>query len=135
MGYQLTYDVLHEYDAGVPGIDLTVGLKVNGSETNLIAKLDTGASHCVFQRAFADDLHLEVEGGYARTFETATGLFVAYGHSVTLLVEDFDFDVLVYFAKDYTFRKNILGRNGFLNLVRVGLIDYEGKLFLSRYSY
>ena len=38
----------------------------------------------------------------------------------------------VYFAKDYAFNRNVLGRTGFLNRVVVGLNDYAGKLYLSR---
>ncbi len=42
------------------------------------------------------------------------------------------FELTVYFAKDYAFNRNILGRIGFLNRVLIGLNDYAGKLYLSR---
>ncbi|MBI3760218.1 MAG: hypothetical protein HY269_10775, partial [Deltaproteobacteria bacterium] len=48
-----------------------------------------------------------------------------------LAVKQFDFDVMVYFAQDYVFNRNVLGRHGFLQLVRLGLVDYDGQLFLS----
>lgn len=41
---------------------------------------------------------------------------------------------MVYFAADDYFPRNLLGRHGWLDQVRVGVIDYEGLLFLSRYS-
>jgi hypothetical protein len=40
---------------------------------------------------------------------------------------------LVYFAEDENFSRNVLGRHGWLELVTIGLIDYDGKLYLSRY--
>jgi hypothetical protein len=40
----------------------------------------------------------------------------------------------VYFAKEESFTRNVLGRVGWLDRVKLGLIDYEGKLFLSEYN-
>ncbi|MFN7928567.1 MAG: hypothetical protein U0Y68_11575 [Blastocatellia bacterium] len=134
MSYTLSFTTLHPYDAGKPGIDLAVVLRANQRRTGFIAKLDTGASHCIFERSYGEDLLLDVEAGYELKISTATGTFIVYGHDVTLSVGEFDFDVVVYFAKEATFTRNVLGRNGFLALVRLGLIDYDGRLFLSRYD-
>lgn len=46
----------------------------------------------------------------------------------------FDFGVLICFAEDVDFQTNVLGGYGFLMRVRLGLIDYESKLFLSPYN-
>ena len=35
------------------------------------------------------------------------------------------------FAEDENFSRNVLGRQGRLDRVRLGLVDYEGKLCLS----
>ena len=43
-----------------------------------------------------------------------------------------DLDIVAYFAKDESFNRNVVGCYGWLNRVRLGLIDYEGKLYLSR---
>jgi hypothetical protein len=48
----------------------------------------------------------------------------------TLLVENMEFDSVVYFAAEEAYNRNVLGRHGWLSLIRMGLIDYEGKLFL-----
>jgi hypothetical protein len=40
----------------------------------------------------------------------------------------------VYFAKEESFTRNVLGRQGWLDRVKLGLIDYEGKLLLSAYG-
>jgi len=41
---------------------------------------------------------------------------------------------IVYFPEDPSINRNVLGRHGFINRVQLGLIDYEGKLFLSRFG-
>jgi hypothetical protein len=40
----------------------------------------------------------------------------------------------VYFAADAAFSRNVLGRQGWIDRIRLGLVDYEGKLYLSDYS-
>jgi hypothetical protein len=51
----------------------------------LVAKIDTGASHCLFERHYGEQLGLEIETGIAQKFSTATGTFLAYGHNLTLV--------------------------------------------------
>ena len=41
---------------------------------------------------------------------------------------------MVFFAEDENFRRNVLGRNGWLDRVVIGINDYDGKLYLSRYE-
>ncbi len=65
---------------------------------------------------------------------TATGTFVTYAHDVALLVLDYEFDATVYFANDHTFRRNVLGRVGWLDRIRLGIIDYEGRMYISSYE-
>lgn len=47
-------------------------------------------------------------------------------------VHDFDFEVMVYFADDENFKRDVLGRHGFLDRVLIGLDDYAGKFYLQR---
>ena len=65
---------------------------------------------------------------------TATGSFIAYGHEVKLLTLDLEINTTIYFAELYGFPRNVLGRRGWLDQVRLALIDYEGKLYLSHYD-
>ena len=132
MAWQLLFDELHEYDAGELGITLPVFLRLGSDQITVTAKLDTGASHCVFERIYADALGLVLEHGHRLRIGTAVGSFVTYGHTVTLVVKGYEFEVLAYFAEDYAINRNVLGRNGFLNRLQLGLLDYEGKLLLSR---
>ncbi len=134
MSFHLSFLKLIEYDSGVPGITLAVILQSGSRKVSFDARLDTGATHCIFERVHGENIGCDVESGELLIVSTATGIFRAYGHQVILSVRDFDFDVMVYFAEDYAFSRNVLGRHGFLNLVRLGLIDYDGRLYLSLYG-
>jgi len=56
------------------------------------------------------------------------------GHSVTLSVLGYDFDCVVYFAESQSYNRDVLGRQGWIDRIRVGLVDYDGKLYLSDYN-
>jgi hypothetical protein len=43
-----------------------------------------------------------------------------------------EFDSMIYFAAEEHYNRNVVGRHGWLNRVRLALIDYEGMLYLSR---
>jgi len=75
---------------------------------------------------------LEIESGIELNFSTATGSFRAFGHEITLTVLGIETVSTVYFAESEYFDRNVLGRIGWLNKVKLGLIDEEGKLFLSK---
>ena len=52
---------------------------------------------------------------------------------MTLVIEGYEFDAMVYFAEDENFKRNVLGKRGGLGNLQIGIIDYDGKLYLSRY--
>ncbi len=132
MSYQHSFEKFLFYDSGKSGISVPVILRLGSLAAYADAKLDTGASHCIFQRTFGEELGLDIESGYKLTISTANGVFTAYGHNVTLLVLDYGFDGMVYFAEDEYFSRDVLGRQGFLNRVNVAIFDYQGELYLSR---
>ena len=131
MPWSLSFSALAEYDPGQPGINVPVILQLAGCEAPCLAKLDTGASNCIFRRLQGELLGLDTERGNPREFSTATGSFKAYGHGVTLIVAGMELDSVVYFAAHEEYNRNVLGRHGWLNSVRLGLVDYEGKLYLN----
>ena len=132
MSWNLSFSYLEEYDPGQPGISIPVTLRLAEREAPCLAKIDTGSSDCIFRRFQGELLGLNIESGNLRDFSSATGAFRAYGHSVTLIVAGMEFDSMVYFAAHEGYNRNVLGRHGWLNKVRLGLIDYEGKLYLNR---
>ncbi len=124
----IEFSILHEYNTLKTGITLPVLLKYNSVEVDFEAKLDTGSSHCIFERRFGENLGLEIENGTLEKFGTATVGFYAYGHEIVLSVLEIETVSTVYFAKEESFTRNVLGRQGWLDRVKLGLIDYEGKL-------
>jgi hypothetical protein len=134
MAHQLEFEKLLTYDVGDPGITLQATLKLKDQSLDLQVKVDTGASCCLFERRVGEALGFDIETGMRQLFGTATGTFVSYGHEVTLSVAEFEFDTIVFFPSDVEIRRNILGRFGWLDRVVLGLVDYEGKLYLGRYG-
>ncbi len=131
MSHQITYRIEHRYQSLKGGISIPTILTVGSRSADCIAKVDTGAEYCLFQRGLAERLGLKLEDGHRTTLESLTGVFTAYGHEVTLQTLDIAFDVTVYFAADYEVPRNLLGRHGWLQQVRLGLNDYDEILYLS----
>lgn len=134
MLHRLEFEKLIGYDVGLSGISVDVELRLGASTNAFEAKIDTGSSFCIFERAHGENLGLEIESGFLRNINTVVGAFAAHGHGVTLAVGGFEFDSLVFFAADDNFRVNVLGRQGFLDRVIIAINDYDGKLYLSRYE-
>jgi hypothetical protein len=134
MAYQLEFERLFSYDVGQPGIALQANLTLKAKSLDIAVKVDTGASCCIFERRFGEELGFDIETGMRQSFGTATGSFVAYGHEVTLRVADFEFNTIAFFPCDAQVKRNVLGRFGWLDRVVLGLVDYDGKLYLSHYE-
>jgi hypothetical protein len=115
------------------GIEVPTELYVT-QRVGLIATLDTGAAHCIFERRYAEELGLDVESGRAQRFRTMAGSFVAYEHEVKIHTLDIEFPAAVFFAENPIFNRNFLGRSGWLDRLRVGIIDYDRLLLLSNYG-
>jgi len=60
------------------------------------ARLDTGASDCLFDRSYADILGL-FGAGLERSYRTVTGSFQAFGHEVTIETLGLRWSALVFF--------------------------------------
>jgi len=100
----------------------------------LAACVDTGASFCIFRREHGEALGLSIERGHRQRVRTPTGVFETFGHSVSLSVLDLDWECVVYFAAELHLARAVLGRSGFLDRVRLALIDYDRSLYLSAYN-
>jgi hypothetical protein len=129
----ITFDKTHHYSTLKTGIVLTAILHHGQESVECEVRLDTGSSHCIFKRAHGELLGLDIESTAAEKIATVTGSFQAYPHTVTIEVLGIRSDATVYFAADDHFTRSVLGRTGWLDRVKLGLIDYEGKLLLSPY--
>ena len=134
MSSSLTFRVEYKYDTTHKGITIPVALSIKDAIVDLFAKVDTGADFCIFKREHGEALDLDIESGYPQKFETVAGIFTTYGHEVTLSTFNLHFDVTVYFSANYGFRRNVLGRRGWLDQVKLGIIDYDGNLYISNYN-
>ncbi len=121
----------YDYDTRLVGITVPVFLFDGQKTVEFKAKIDTGSSFCIFERKSGEFLGLDIESGEEIRISTATSPFTAYGHELTLSVLGIESYAKVYFAKEEWFTRNVLGRQGWLDRVKLGLIDYEGKLLLS----
>ena len=124
----------YQYDTRLVGITVPAFLNYGGKIVEIKTKIDTGSSYCIFQRKHAENLGIDVESGEYARINTVTNGFDAYGFELSLSVLDIETVSTVYFAKEEWFTRNVLGRQGWLDRVKLGLIDYEGKLFLSAYG-
>ena len=134
MTYRLSFTELVNYDAGQPSITVGITLTVSQARVHCNAKVDTGSSHCIFARHIGEELGIDIETGLRLTVGTVTGKFVVYLHEVNLSVASFEISSLVGFATDDGFQRNVLGRRGFIEQMSLGLVDYDGKLYLDRYD-
>jgi predicted aspartyl protease len=128
----LEFDLVHTYSIFKAGISVDVTLRNGAFSIDVDTKIDTGSTYCIFERYYAERLDFEVESGTLVELSTATGSFRAYGHELTLSVMGIENVSTVYFAESEHFERNVLGRIGWLDRVKLGLIEREGKLFLSR---
>lgn len=124
----------YKYDTMLVGITVPVALFDGAESSAFKAKIDTGSSFCIFERKNGERLGLNIESGEEIRISTATDDFTAYGHELTMFVLGIETYTKVYFAREEWFTRNVLGRQGWLDRVKLGLIDYEGKLLLSAYG-
>ena len=101
---------VYKYDTMLVGITVPVVL-FNDEESSVFkAKIDTGSSFCIFERKNGERLGIEIESGEEIRISTATDYFTAYGHELTMFVLGIETYAKVYFAKEESFTRNVLGR-------------------------
>ncbi len=98
------------------------------------AKVDPGAQVCLFKRDLGETLGLDVESGHYIELDSLGGIIPAFGHHLMLETLGMEFESVIYFAAIYNLRRNLLGREGWLQKVRLGIVDYETTLYLSPYQ-
>jgi hypothetical protein len=131
---QLSFAAEHRYEDREDGIPISVALTYRGVTTRVEAKVDCGSSVCLFSHEDGLDLGIPIEQGIPIRLSSLAGSLDAYGHEVTLQTGDIAFQSTVYFAKYHGLQRNLLGRQGWLRNLRLGLIDYDNLLYLSEYN-
>lgn len=134
MPFELSFSCREQYNSLTTGINLETTLRFGDLFINCDAKVDTGAEVCLFQRAIGEALDIPIENGIEKRLETLTGVLTAYGHEVVLEVLGLQIQTVVFFAESGEVRRNLLGRQGWLQLIRLGIVDYDSELYLSLYD-
>ena len=133
MSEQLRFNRVYQYDTRLLGISIPVKIQWGSASAEVEAGRH-GSESLRFRRADAVLLGIDVDTGPPQTVCTVAGNFLTYSHEVVLVVLGVETTTTVYFAADENFSRNVLGRQGWLDRVRLGLVDYEGKLYLSAYD-
>ncbi len=136
MPHNLSFNTLYNYNSNLTGITVPIILRFADKSVDIDAKIDTGATHCIFRRQIAEALCLDVENGTPKSFALANGsLLYTYGHELTLSILDITYDTTVYFAQHEDLTRDVVGRNGFLYLLKIAIVDYDSGLYISKYDY
>lgn len=131
MSFQIDFEKKVNYESIRTGITIDAVLRYGESEVICPAKVDTGSEFCLFARTFADALDIELESGYRENFSTLGGGIIGYAHQIELETLGLKFQSYVYFAESYSINRSLLGRQGWLQLVKLGLDDYKSEIYLS----
>ena len=132
--HSLTFPFLHSY-SGQSAISIPLTLMSAPSRyVDLLAKLDTGSTYCIFSRSYSTLLGLDLYSGISQRIRTATGAFQTYGDEVTVSVFDLEWQAVVYFAESDSLSLNVLGRFGFLDRLGIAVVDYDEQLYLGLYG-
>lgn len=134
MSFQLNFNHREKYSSLETGITIKTTLRYGELFINSDAKIDTGAAVCLFQKVVGEALEIPIENGIPKKLETLTGFLTAYGHEVVLETLGLQLQTIVYFAADHEVNRNLLGRQGWLQLIKLGVVDYECLLYLSLYD-
>jgi hypothetical protein len=131
---QLSFDVTFVYPDRTDGITIPTVLSFGDRIVNTFAKVDPGAECCVFSREIGEKLGIDIERGIPQSMGSLTETLDTFGHEVTIQTFDLAFQSIIYFAKYHGLNRNLLGRIGWLRNLRLAIIDYESKIFLSQHS-
>jgi hypothetical protein len=135
MPFPITFEIQQVYSSVEEGITIPAILVLGNTTVSFQAKIDPGAQVCLFQREIGEELGIDIESGLQIRLGSLTGgSLIAFGHSVTLHTLGLEFDSVVYFAADYGLERNLLGREGWLQKVRLAIIDYDSTIYLSPYN-
>ena len=118
--YELRFSDRRTDDSRLEGITIPAVLKTGRNKVEMLARIDTGASDCLFERAYGEALGIRVEEGVPRTYSTAIGPFDAYGHEISIQALGAKTTATAYFFADRGIERNVLGRRGWLDRLQFG---------------
>jgi len=132
--YNVTFRSRHSYEGRSSGITVPIELGYGEKRVQLAARIDTGADYCLFQRGYGEAIGIQIESGEKASLATLSGPLTAYGHEVSVKVAGMEFQLVAYFPALAEVRRCLLGRQGWLSRVRLGVVDHDQLLYLSHYD-
>jgi hypothetical protein len=132
--YRLDFAQVYDYSGEDESVMIPVVLQAGAKEVRVAASVDTGSSFCIFRTEIAEALSLDLTSGIRKRFRTANSSFDAYGHGVELDTFGFRTHSFVYFFAEPMIDRNVLGRTGWLDRVRLGLVHHDNKIYLAPYD-
>lgn len=126
----LGFSIRHNYEETAAGILVPVTLIHGNRQVTLKARLDTGASDCLFDTHYAEVLDIDAASGFERTYRTLAGSFRAFGHELTLNTLGLEWSAIVYFHQTGDPANAFVGRRGWLDRLQLGLVHYSQDLYL-----
>ncbi len=129
----LEFDAELHYEETPAGILVPIRLTHGNRSVELRARLDTGAADCIFDDSYADILGF-TDSGVQREYRTVTGSFKAHGHEVAIETLGLEWTAMVFFHAMGNPARAFVGRRGWLDRVRLGIVHYEQRLLLGQYD-
>lgn len=134
MLHTLNFDVSYTYDESDEGIAIPVTLSFNGAQIRTYAKIDTGAEYCIFSFELGENLGIDVHSGIPKRMGSLTGVLDTFGHEIVIQSCGIALQSVAYFAKYSGLPRNLLGRNGWIRKLHLGVVDYDSTIYLNPYN-
>jgi hypothetical protein len=134
MSHLLTFDVSYLYEDSNDGITLPVTLTYESNQIRTYAKVDTGAEFCIFSLELGENLGIDIPSGIPKSMGSLTGTLETFGHEIVIQACGIAIQSVAYFAKYPGLPRNLLGRNGWIRKLRLGIVDYDNSIFLATYN-
>jgi hypothetical protein len=129
----LEFDAELRYEETSAGILVPIRLTHGDRSVELSARLDTGAADCIFDDSYAAILGL-TDSGVQRRYRTVAGSFEARGYELTIETLGLQWTAFVFFHAMGNPAHAFVGRRGWLDRVRLGIVHYEQWLLLGHYG-
>jgi len=128
----IDYQLVVPYRLLPVGFRPCLAVRVTGPRdyVDLVAHVDSGSYHVVFDGQTAKAIGLNLTDGEYKGLQSSRGVIHARLHDVTLEVEGYRFPCRVAFTEEHIVRP-LLGRTGFFDLWQIGFRERVSEMYLS----
>ena len=133
--HSLAFTQVHAYANNGNGVAVPILPRSGANKVRLVASVDTGASFCLFAGELAEKLGLDLTSGERKRFRTANSSLETFGHEIEIGTMGVVTYSMVYFFADPSIIKNVLGRAGWLDRVRLALIHHDNTIYLAPHDH